>query len=250
MTIERGALYILIILTLITIIKIVIGEFEKVKRNKQNILNILRFKERCNFKEVQHYDTNIFLKDIILARIYIFGRFKYILDKKTGKTKFAFAYVTKKNIRKEERKSITHIKLDGWQKNISGQVYNRCHLIASILGGKDDKINLITATRKLNELMIPYEYKVQKYVITTSKPVIYKVTPVYSNKNVLCKGVILEAYSVCDKGRSVKFNVFILNKQDNVKINYNKGNYKIKNISKVNKCDKTKVIISKVKKNT
>ena len=246
MTTEKISLYILIGLIVITCVRIVVSELNKVKRNKQNILDILKFKARCDLKEIEHYQTNIYLKDIILARLYVFGRFKYVKDKKTGKTKYAFAYVTKRNIRKELRKSISHIKPEGWQRNVDKQIYNRCHLIASILGGEDSKKNLITATRKLNELMIPYEYKVQKYVSTNNKPVIYKVTPVYVNKNVLCKGIMIEAYSVFDKGRSIQFNVFIPNKQNDVKINYKKGNYEINKLSLAIKSINSKKVNTKI----
>ena len=232
---EEIVLYGVVLLVLVARVYVVIAkEFMKIKRTKNNIKKFKTSKSKGNIIEISNSSTNILLKDILLSRLYFFGRYKYIKDKKTGKTKYAYAYITKRNIRKQERKSIAHIKLDGWRQNldVSKQTYNRCHIIASILGGVDDKINLITATRKLNQLMILYENKIQKYVTKTGKRVIYKVTPVYAHKNTLCKGVLMEAYSVSDKGDGVKFNIFIFNKQDDIKINYKNGEYKSINTKK------------------
>ena len=241
MYMKEIVLCIIVILLMIKICDIILKERSKVKRIRDNVKKIKSSKSSARIIQVDNSKTNIFLKDIILARFYYLGRFKYIKDIQSGKTKYACGYINKKTIRKEERKSISHIKPKGWQKNTTTQVYNRCHLIASILGGADSKQNLITATRKLNELMIPYEYKIKKYVLETKKPVVYTVIPVYLNDNLLCKGVLIEAYSVCDKGRSINFNVFIANKQDDVKINYRSGEYteKLKLKTKI-KTNKTK----------
>ncbi len=51
--------------------------------------------------------------------------------------------------------------------------------------------------------MLPYENKVASYIESTGNHVIYRVTPVFSENNLLCDGVIMEAYSVEDNGIDV-----------------------------------------------
>lgn len=61
----------------------------------------------------------------------------------------------------------------------------------------------------------------------TGNHVMYRVTPVFEGKNLLCTGVQIEAYSVEDKGKDISFNVFCYNVQPGVIIDYADGtNYK------------------------
>lgn len=157
-----------------------------------------------------------------------FKRYRYEKNR-YYKTKYAIGYITKRKIKNSKRENISHIKPDGYKKNeinSSTQIYNRCHLIASMLGGLNERCNLITGTRKLNETMIKYENLVFNQVMKEGKPVIYKVTPVYRSKNTLSKGVILEAKSIGDT--KFGFNIFIANSQNGVSINYKKGDYTLK----------------------
>lgn len=129
------------------------------------------------------------------------------------------------------RQSIGNIKPSGWnQEKYPGIVnsqppylYNRCHLIAHQLANNDSENNLITGTRYLNEAMIPYENKVSEYIEETGNHVLYRATPVYVGNNAVASGVQLEAYSVEDKGKGVKFNVYLYNVQPGVDINYVNG---------------------------
>ncbi len=133
----------------------------------------------------------------------------------------------------EERGSIGHVRPSGWQTvkydNVDGKyLYNRCHLIGYQLTGENDNVkNLITGTRYFNvEGMLPFENLVADYVKETKNHVMYRVTPLYNNEELIARGVILEGYSVEDDGAGVSFNVFCYNVQPDIEINYANGNSK------------------------
>ena len=133
-----------------------------------------------------------------------------------------------------ERENMVGIRPSGWnQKKYKGLVtsqppylYNRCHLLAHQLGGKEKENNLITGTRYLNEAMIPYENEVADYVKNTGNHVLYRATPIFKKDNKLASGIQLEAYSVEDSGKGVCFNVYCYNVQPGVDINYMNGKHK------------------------
>ena len=133
-----------------------------------------------------------------------------------------------------ERENMVGIRPAGWnQKKYKGLVtsqppylYNRCHLLAHQLGGKEKENNLITGTRYLNEAMIPYENEVADYVKNTGNHVLYRATPIFKKDNKLASGIQLEAYSVEDSGKGVCFNVYCYNVQPGVDINYMNGKNK------------------------
>ena len=89
--------------------------------------------------------------------------------------------------------------------------------------------NLITGTRQFNaESMLSYENEVASYIKRTGNHVVYRVTPKYKGTEPVARGVQMEAYSVEDKGK-LKFNVFVFNVQDGVKIDYKTGDSKATN---------------------
>ena len=129
-----------------------------------------------------------------------------------------------------ERGTIGMVKPTGWHtakyNNVDGKyLYNRCHLIAYQLTGENaNNKNLITGTRSFNvDGMLPYEEMVGDYVRETGNHVLYRVTPVFDGDDLVAKGVQMEAMSVEDKGEDIKFNVFVYNVQDGVKIDYETG---------------------------
>lgn len=135
----------------------------------------------------------------------------------------------------EERKSIGMIKPTGWHTIkydiIPGKyLYNRCHLIGYQLTGENaNKLNLITCTRQMNTVgMLEWENMVANYIKETNNNVLYRVTPIYEGDNLLASGVQIEAYSVQDKGKGIKFNIFVKNIQDGIEINYKNGDSKLK----------------------
>ena len=104
-------------------------------------------------------------------------------------------------------------------------LYNRCHLIGFQLAGENANVkNLITGTRYLNiKGMLPFENMVADYVKETDNHVMYRVTPIFEGDNLLADGVLMEGYSVEDKGKGVSFCVFAYNAQPGVTINYTDG---------------------------
>ncbi len=106
-----------------------------------------------------------------------------------------------------------------------GYIYNRCHLIGFQLTGEvDNKLNLITGTRYLNiDGMLPFENMVADYVKETGNHVMYRVTPIYDNMNLVASGVLMEAYSVEDEGEDICFCVYAYNVQPGIEINYFNG---------------------------
>lgn len=147
-----------------------------------------------------------------------------------GRCGVAFANISKEIMPKEgeERESISNVKPTGWiQEKYDGEyLYNRCHLIGYQLSGENDnELNLITGTRYFNvEGMLPFENIVADYIEENQENhVLYRVTPVFENDNLLAKGVEIEAYSVEDNGEGVCFNVFIYNVEPGININYATG---------------------------
>lgn len=130
----------------------------------------------------------------------------------------------------EERGEIGSVKPSGWHTVkydcVDGKyLYNRCHLIGYQLTGENaNEKNLITGTRYMNvEGMLPFENAVDDFVEATNHHVLYRVTPVYEGDNLVAGGVLMEGWSVEDKGRGICFCVYVYNCQPGVEINYATG---------------------------
>jgi DNA-entry nuclease len=146
-----------------------------------------------------------------------------------GRCGYAMACVGTDIMPTEERGSIGSVKPTGWHTvkydGIDGvYLYNRCHLIAYCLTGENaNPKNLITGTRYLNVTgMLPFEIDVAKYVEETGNHVMYRVTPIFTDNNLVAEGVLMEAYSVEDGGE-LQFCVFAYNVQPGITINYATG---------------------------
>lgn len=133
----------------------------------------------------------------------------------------------------EERGSIGSIKPSGWQTRkydfIDGKyLYNRCHLIGYQLTGENANVlNLITCTRFMNTKgMLEFENRVADYIKATHNHVLYRVIPIFDKDNLVASGVVMEGYSVEDKGEGVKFNVYVYNVQEGITIDYKTGESK------------------------
>ena len=137
------------------------------------------------------------------------------------------------NMRPEgERGSIGSIRPTGWHTVkyngwIDGNyLYNRCHLLGYQLSGENsNEKNLITGTRYLNvEGMMPWENKVNDYLtFHPANHVLYRVTPLFDEDNLLAGGVLMEAWSVEDSGQGICFNVYCYNVQPGIGIDYATG---------------------------
>lgn len=150
---------------------------------------------------------------------------------KWGRCGVAYANICKELMPTEERGKIGSVKPSGWHSTkyngyIEGNyLYNRCHLIGFQLAGENaNEKNLITGTRYLNVIgMLPFENAVASYVRETGNHVLYRVTPVYEDDNLLASGVQIEAYSVEDKGAGICFHVYCYNVQPGITIDYANG---------------------------
>lgn len=130
----------------------------------------------------------------------------------------------------EPRGEIGSVKPSGWVQgkydNVDGKyLYNRCHLIGFQLAGENaNERNLITGTRYMNvEGMLPFENMVADYVKETENHVLYRVTPIFVDDNLLASGVVMEAWSVEDSGESICFCVYVFNVQPGIGIDYATG---------------------------
>lgn len=83
--------------------------------------------------------------------------------------------------------------------------------IAWCFGGSDtDKKNYITATPYMKNYMNAYVVKIARYLEKTSNHVMYRTTPVFVGEELMCRGVLMEAYSVEDNGEGICFNIFYI----------------------------------------
>ena len=147
-----------------------------------------------------------------------------------GRCGTAFARIGPDTVCNEKRGDISQVHPSGWvQRKYSfvddGMLYNRSHLIAHQLCGENaNEKNLITGTRTFNAVgMLYYEELVGDYVRSTGNHVLYRVTPLFAANDLVARGVQMEAESVEDGGRAIRFNVFVYNVEPGVKIDYVTG---------------------------
>lgn len=145
-----------------------------------------------------------------------------------GRCGVAYANICKDIMPFEKRGPIGMVKPSGWKTvkydNVDGlYLYNRCHLVGFQLAGENaNERNLITGTRYLNvDGMLPFENMVADYVKETEHHVLYRVTPVFTESNLVASGVLMEARSVEDDG--IEFCVYCYNVQPGIEINYATG---------------------------
>lgn len=130
----------------------------------------------------------------------------------------------------EKRGAIGRVKPSGWQSLkfdiVDGKyLYNRSHLIGWQLSGENDnEKNLATGTRFFNvDGMLPFENLVADYIKNTGNHVLYRVTPIFYEDELVMRGLQMEAYSVEDDGAGVLYNVFVYNAQPGIYIDYLTG---------------------------
>ena len=116
-----------------------------------------------------------------------------------GRAKVAYANIGVDLMPTEERGSIGQVKPSGWHlvkyDIVNGKyLYNRCHLIGFQLTGENaNEKNLITCTRQMNTVgMLEFENKVANYIKSTNNHVLYRVTPIYKDDNLVGVTMLLE----------------------------------------------------------
>lgn len=154
-----------------------------------------------------------------------FSRLDYL-----GRCGAALACLGQETLPTQPRKSISHVYPSGWDQRSyvfidEGVLYNRCHLIAfSLCGENDNECDLITGTRAMNvDGMEPLEEQTVRYIERTHNHVLYRVTPLFEEGELVARGVHMEAYSLEDDGAGLNFNVYCYNNQPGVVIDYVTG---------------------------
>ena len=148
-----------------------------------------------------------------------------------GRCGYAFAIVGKETMPSAPRGSIVGIRPSGWHTVryddliYDRYLYNRCHLIAYELTGENaNERNLITGTRYMNiSGMLDFEDKTAAYIRWSGNHVLYRATPVFHGSDPVAYGVLLEAYSLEDRGTGLSFCVFCPNVQPGIVIDYATG---------------------------
>lgn len=138
----------------------------------------------------------------------------------------ADALLHKSMMPSEPREDISMIYPTGWnQKKLDdgNWLYNRSHLIGFQLTGENANWkNLFTGTQELNQIhMVKYENEIAQYLRSTNNHVRYRVTPIFTNTDLVPYVIHLQAKSIEDK--QINFNVLIPNIQTGITIDYSTG---------------------------
>lgn len=210
----------------------VIGDSGQVETNlqKKDIENDITLENLPEFSGAAYIELND-NKPNFTKEDYTTKAFEYYSELDSdGRCGVAYANICKEIMPTEKRGEIGMVKPSGWHTVkydiVDGKyLYNRCHLIGYQLAGENaNEKNLITGTRYLNiEGMLPFENKVADYVNDTGNHVLYRVTPVFDDDDLVAKGVEMEGWSVEDQGEGISFHVFAYNSQPGITIDYENG---------------------------
>ena len=146
-----------------------------------------------------------------------------------GRVGPAEALITPRMLPTEERESISSVKPSGWNNAkydaglVNGEwIYNRCHLIGFQMTGQNaNELNLMTGTRYFNvDGMLPFENIVTRHV-KNGGVVLYRVTPVFNDKELVARGLYMEAQSL--DSADISFFVYVFNNQPGIEIDYLTG---------------------------
>lgn len=236
-------------LLIIMAILLMMWPFNNAQKNKNRINTYVEYIVDENtvsfFKNLVVQRGEYFYPNDDIQAYYELGKYAYKIPAKIstfenynpldslGRATKAYACLSKESMPKEneERQDISYIKPTGWNQNLyesitDGQaLYNRCHLIGWYLSGENANWrNLITGTRFFNtEGMLPIENRISNYIKQDKKHVLYLVSPVFEADNLVAYGIVIEAYSVEDKGETINFKIFCPNVQPGIAINYRTG---------------------------
>ena len=154
-----------------------------------------------------------------------------------GRCGMAYALLDRSMMPADKRGDISQIKPSGYkQAKYEGIIdfdppylYNRSHLIAYAMTGQNaNELNLITGTHHMNaESMLYWENKVIKLMYDSNMHVLYRVTPYFKDKELVARGVEMEAYSKEDQGSSICFHVFVYNVEPGIEIDYKTGDSRL-----------------------
>ena len=202
-----------------------------------------------NYDVVVNNNKTYFTGDEMTTKEYL----KFSELDSLGRCGPAITCVSKKTVANEERGSIGMIKPTGWHtvrydNLVEGKyLYNRSHISMFKLNGNitNDKRNLITGTRFFNadenQGMLHYEMIALNYVKNTNNHLIYRCTPVFKDDDLVASGILMEAKSVEDNGKSLEYCVYVYNEQPGIEINHKDGSEQTQQTKKSNYTNSTNV---------
>lgn len=131
----------------------------------------------------------------------------------------------------QKRGSISSIHPTGWKQARydcvdSETVMTRAHLVGYMLSAENaNPNNLITGTRYMNaDAMLPYEESTADYLDRhPNSHVLYRVMPCFRGNDLMAEGILMEAMSVEDLGKSHQYCVFVYNVQPGLSFRYVNG---------------------------
>lgn len=130
----------------------------------------------------------------------------------------------------EERTSLYEVRPSGWTSGTCAVdaacvSWRRCHLIGWQLSAENaNPLNLITGTEYMDHQgMLGFENEVAEYIRNSGNHVAYRVTPVFVGDEMIARGVLMEGWSIEDKGQGVCFCVFCYNVSPGISIDYFTG---------------------------
>lgn len=192
------------------------------------VASIAEYTDR-DYIEINNNVPDFYLWQITKTPYIIFSAFDEL-----GRTGAGMACLGTETLPTEARSEIGDIRPTGWHTTRYDDLiedrylYNRTHVLGFMLSGDNNTPeNLFTGTRYLNAgTMLQFEILVCNYIEKTGNHVIYRVTPIYRDDDLVATGVQMEAWSVEDSGAGVCFNVFLYNIQPGILIDYSNGDSK------------------------
>ena len=141
-----------------------------------------------------------------------------------GRAGSAMMCADEEDLQTGEREDISAIHPSGWH---GDSIYDRSHLLMWKLSGCNDERNLITGASTFNtESMLTYEMEILYFLYDNEDMhVMYRVTPLFEDDELVARGVLMEAVSVEDGGEGLMFCVFCYNVEDGYTIDYTDGEY-------------------------
>lgn len=148
-----------------------------------------------------------------------------------GRCRRAMANICIETLPHQEKKEIPEdIKPSGWTSKGKIDDIEQPLVLCQLLGyecisDNSTKENFITGTQAMNQDLRLYERKIVEYVRETNNHVLYRITPLFHDNDMMAQGVELEIYSVEDNGSGLCYHKFIYNVQPGITIDYATGEY-------------------------
>ena len=154
------------------------------------------------------------------------GKPKYTDSNANGKSGSATAIISRNTLARYTSENIEYPYPINWSKTISNtHIYNRAHIIAYSLSAKNTEgDNIFIGTEYLNQIsMKKVESDLYKEIKDDNRIFIYKVTPIYKEKNhIIPFGILFEAETIDNEDKE-QYCKFCYNVEPGKTINYKNG---------------------------